>query len=337
MLLTFTRFNFYLDEHKLKLFIWAALCNMLIIVFEVADYLLAEAAFPSAYLLRRVTSAVKFALAPVIPLLIAHTATRKKLSRWLLLAALVNAAVCVSSIFTGRLFLIDSANSYHRGPFFWVLIGIGACYLLLVVYVSIRNLHSVHAGEMTLLIGIVLVILLAGVLEIVFSFYFTLWNCCAVLLMCYYLFLHIQYFKIDPLTSTYNRSMFNYDVERLGRKANVCVVSFDLNGLKKINDEQGHEQGDAYIIASANLIGRCFDPVGRVYRVGGDEFVALIANMTEAAVRGKIEGFEQACAESEVSIACGFSYAKAPSDVPQMLREADDAMYRNKRERRQRP
>lgn len=333
LLLTFTRFNFYLEKQKLMLFVIAAVCNICIIGFGVADYMLAEAAFAAAVPLRRMTSAVTFALTPVIPLLIARIATRKDLPRWTLLPALINIIISVSSIFTGHMFSIDSSNFYHRGPLFAVMVVISAFYLLLVIYVSIHNLRSVHAGETTFLFGIVFVMLLVNTLEIVFSFHFVTWNCCAVLLMCYYLFLHIQYFKFDPLTSVFNRNMFNFDVENIGHKANVCIISFDLNGLKQINDAQGHEQGDAYIIACARLIDRCFSDAGRLYRVGGDEFVVLLVNTTQDAVLKRIAHFEQTCKESGASVACGFSYADTPSDISQMLRAADDAMYQNKRER----
>lgn len=88
-----------------------------------------------------------------------------------------------------------------------------------------------------------------------------------------------------------------------------------------------------YIIASAELIVRCFHDVGRVYRIGGDEFVALMPNTTSDTISGKLAHFEQACHAAKLSIACGSAYADNAEDISQMLRNADNAMYDNKRNR----
>lgn len=328
-----TRFNFYLDTKRLRLFIAAASCNAAIVLLEVTDYFLSKTPFASAYIARRLTSAMCFALPPVIPLFIAYIASKEKLPRWLMLPVACNVAICFCSVKTGHVFLIDACNSYYRGPLFGVVLGIAGFYLLLLIYISLRNLQGARAGEAAFLFGIVAVIIAANVLEIAFSFHFMLWNCCAVLLLAYYLFLHIQYFKFDQMTGVYNRNMFNFDVERLRRQARVGIASFDLNGLKQINDTAGHEQGDAYIIASAGLIVKCFRGVGHVYRVGGDEFVVLMSGTAREMIQAKLAAFKQACREAHVSIACGFSYADNARDVSQMLRSADDAMYDNKRNR----
>lgn len=333
LLLLFAQFNFYLDRRRLKLFIAAAVCNMGIVVLEVTDYLLAQSPFEGAYLVRRFTSAAGFALTPVIPLLIALIASKAALSRWLMLPAGLNIVISFASILTGHLFFIDDCNSYYRRPLFALMIAISTFYLLLLVYVSFHNLRRMRRGEAVFLFGIVGVILAANLFEIVLSYHFVLWNCCAVLLLAYYLFLHIQYFKFDQMTGVFNRNVFVFDSAKLQNKRNIGIVSFDLNGLKKINDTEGHEQGDAYIIASAELIVRCFHDVGRVYRIGGDEFVALMPNTTSDTISGKLAHFEQACHAAKLSIACGSAYADNAEDISQMLRNADNAMYDNKRNR----
>lgn len=333
LLLIFTRFNFYLNDKRLKLFVAAAICNAVIVALEVSDYLLAQTPFAAAFLVRRVTSAICFALTPVIPLLIAYIASKKNLPRWTLIPATLNAALSFASVFTGDLFYIDEFNSYYRGPLFTVMFVISLFYLLLLVYVSYRNIKGVRSGEAVFLFGIVGEMLAANVLEIVFSFHFVIWNCCGVLLMAYYLFLHIQYFKYDQMTGVFNRSMFSYDLGRLRHEQSIGIVSLDLNGLKRINDTGGHEKGDAYIVASAELIVRCFRDVGHAYRIGGDEFVVLVQNTTRDAICDKLEYFGRECEKAGLSIACGFSYADNADDVSQMLRNADDAMYDNKRNR----
>lgn len=329
----FTRFNFYLDKRKLKLFVAAAACNAVIIALEVADYYLGEALFANAYILRRITTAIGFMLTPIIPLLIGYIAEKKPFSKLVLIPAAANMVICALSIFNGCMFYIDEYNSYFRGAMFTELILVSAFYLVLLICVSFRNMRTTRSSEAIFLIGIVAAMLLANMLEIAFSFHFVIWNSCGVLLLAYYLFLHIQYFKFDPLTEVFNRNMYNFDLNNMRRKASVGALSFDLNGLKQINDTKGPEKGDAYIIAAADMIYRCFRGIGNVYRIGGDEFVVLTSGVSKERIEAEIESFKHKCEGAKLSVACGYSYGKGTDDIAQMLRDADNAMYENKRDR----
>lgn len=83
----------------------------------------------------------------------------------------------------------------------------------------------------------------------------------------------------DELTKLYNRHAFeNYvrTMENEGMGDNLWYMCFDLNGLKKANDTQGHMAGDELIIAMARNLSKAIDNYGRAFRIGGDEFVAII-------------------------------------------------------------
>ena len=58
-------------------------------------------------------------------------------------------------------------------------------------------------------------------------------------------------------------------------------MSMDLNGLKRANDSYGHAAGDELICAAADCMKNSFNEYGKVYRVGGDEFVVIITEKTE--------------------------------------------------------
>jgi glucose-6-phosphate-specific signal transduction histidine kinase len=107
----FTRFNFYLDKRKLKLFVAAAACNAVIIALEVADYYLGEALFANAYILRRITTAIGFMLTPIIPLLIGYIAEKKPFSKLVLIPAAANMVICALRYLTDVCFI--STNIIH--------------------------------------------------------------------------------------------------------------------------------------------------------------------------------------------------------------------------------
>ena len=55
------------------------------------------------------------------------------------------------------------------------------------------------------------------------------------------------------------------------------IVQFDINDLKKVNDEYGHSEGDKHISAAASVIKASFGADGHIFRTGGDEFIAILA------------------------------------------------------------
>jgi diguanylate cyclase (GGDEF)-like protein len=150
----------------------------------------------------------------------------------------------------------------------------------------------------------------------------------------------------DVLTKLLNRMSFYEDCTRYGA-AISAVGSVDMNGLKTLNDAVGHEAGDAAL----REIGRILDDVSNksilAYRTGGDEFVVLAKNYDARREQAFIRGVRERLGERvrqerksyrvTVSIGCcrnvppeedGLS---VQSEAEQYLREADRAMYLEKR------
>ncbi|MCR5624491.1 MAG: GGDEF domain-containing protein [Lachnospiraceae bacterium] len=85
---------------------------------------------------------------------------------------------------------------------------------------------------------------------------------------------------IDELTKCYNRRAYNNDIQLLtdcSENMDYAYVSLDLNGLKTVNDNLGHEAGDELIKGAVNCMNKAFSSHGKVYRVGGDEFAAILS------------------------------------------------------------
>ena len=145
----------------------------------------------------------------------------------------------------------------------------------------------------------------------------------------------------DQLTGVYNRTAYAAHTTAEDFEKDKCiVVMMDLNNLKKCNDTRGHEEGDAYIKASVELILQTLGTLGNCYRLGGDEFCVLIHGGTPKACSDQIqklwEKTEQFNKENPeafpVHIAVGFvSYDKDKDyDFADTLRRADRLMYEKK-------
>jgi diguanylate cyclase (GGDEF)-like protein len=140
----------------------------------------------------------------------------------------------------------------------------------------------------------------------------------------------------DALTGLYNRRGWDHLVaaeeercRRFGHPA--CVVSIDLNGLKEVNDTQGHAAGD-------ELLRRCGDVLRTVLRqpdiaarLGGDEFAVLCVESDAHNTRSLIERVRTALAERGVAASFGLAGRQPAHGIVQALHQADQAMYAEKR------
>ena len=148
----------------------------------------------------------------------------------------------------------------------------------------------------------------------------------------------------DMLTGLKNRNAFEVDLHNWDQyegKKDLAILSFDLDRLKDVNDIYGHAKGDEYLILGSSIIGEALYGKYVLYRIGGDEFVAVIQNGKPEEVDGmfreigvmaeqesKNQGFE-------VSISSGYAFYDPEQDkkLADTLRRSDAWMYRNKRKR----
>ena len=117
---------------------------------------------------------------------------------------------------------------------------------------------------------------------LIVGIYLTLASCLLVLMLSrvlkekYEKEKYIYTSNTDGLTKCLNRRAYDSDMEKLDLSSEWAYISLDLNGLKQANDTLGHSAGDELICAAANCMKFAFASYGKIYRIGGDEFVVLI-------------------------------------------------------------
>jgi diguanylate cyclase (GGDEF)-like protein len=135
----------------------------------------------------------------------------------------------------------------------------------------------------------------------------------------------------DDLTGVHNRNaMLNREEEVRTFRQTVGIVFADLNGLKRINDEQGHEAGDAYIQRTANIL---IDIYGRenIYRSGGDEFMIILVGLSEQEFDGHNKRLAARLGEEQApEVAVGFQWDKYSKNIDKVIAQADKHMYEDK-------
>ena len=139
----------------------------------------------------------------------------------------------------------------------------------------------------------------------------------------------------DLLTGVRNRNAMNNRVLQFVKKEvrykSVSVVFADLNGLKPVNDNEGHNAGDALLIRASQILKETFADC-EIYRAGGDEFVVVAVNIPKESVESRVEKLRQKSKEKgSVSYALGFFHDDTGGDIRKAMHEADVLMYEDKK------
>ena len=145
--------------------------------------------------------------------------------------------------------------------------------------------------------------------------------------------------KTDELTKCFNRRAYDSDMEKLDLNTEWVYISIDLNGLKQANDSLGHSAGDELICAASSCMKFAFASYGKIYRIGGDEFVVLIQESVSN-IDSILQVFDTTIHDwhGKYSNSISVSYGVVQSSeqnfdsVQEISKLADERMYQNKKE-----
>jgi diguanylate cyclase (GGDEF)-like protein len=148
---------------------------------------------------------------------------------------------------------------------------------------------------------------------------------------------------IDELTRVLNRraglAALTSEIEQVRRSAEpeLALVFLDVDGLKFINDTQGHSAGDAALCGVAHTLKRCLRTGDIVFRYGGDEFVCALPHMNfESAGASLLEAWRQLQGQRRLSFSAGFAELRNEDDAWGLIARADDCLYAGRRGYRRR-
>ena len=143
--------------------------------------------------------------------------------------------------------------------------------------------------------------------------------------------------RTDELTGLANRRRFIAEFEEF-QKSPGSLLILDLDGFKQVNDQLGHEVGDQLLAQVAQRLDRVMPRGALLARLGGDEFGALVPGHdgveVAVALRATLEfPFSVAGHEIKLGVSIGEAFSASESDGQSLLRRADEAMYKAKREK----
>ena len=237
----------------------------------------------------------------------------------------------IISIFNGIVFYINSEGSLKRGPLGYLPYIMVGVYSIMLVYKLLKRSNK-RSGEILPVIFLCLAFSSGLIFPFVLGKDYSKIFCSTIIivLFVYYVFLILQLTEKDALTGLLNRQSF-YAATSNDTKDLNALISIDMNGLKAINDLEGHVAGDKALVTLSLCFLKAATSKTSVYRVGGDEFVMVCRKVSEEEVQKLIERIRSKISETKYYCAIGYSYSSSgDKDIDTMLKESDEMMYKDK-------
>ena len=146
----------------------------------------------------------------------------------------------------------------------------------------------------------------------------------------------------DSMTQLYNKRYLEECTSVHESHDSLGIIYFDVDNLKKMNDICGHECGDRVIIRTADFIRSYLSENSAAFRMGGDEFMMLLPDITEEAIRLLVQKMKTDPKTNlsdpdqpvQCRIAIGYAYGSGNIDLNHLISEADQNMYLDKQSHR---
>ena len=218
---------------------------------------------------------------------------------------------------------------YNRGTLNFFAHILCFLYLAYLVFLSIRSLGGKHRHD-SLSILICAIFIVGAVIIEMFNLAMGALNVAiGISIVFYYLFLLKEDNRRDALTGLFDRKTFYADLDRFSRDVRG-IMEIDMNGLKFINDNQGHIAGDMALKCIGAAIEKCCPNDMYIYRIGGDEFIVLVTK--QKVDLPSLNAFiKEEVASHGYSVSIGYaSYKGKDESVEELIQRADAAMYEDK-------
>lgn len=146
--------------------------------------------------------------------------------------------------------------------------------------------------------------------------------------------------RLDALTGLYNQNVYDQYLKSPVRDESVGILFFDVDGLKRTNDQKGHEWGDLLLRRCAESLQSIFDDNCHGFRIGGDEFLVVVDTEDEKVLQEKLAQWQQSIERINLEnrtrhpgLFCHMSVGTAfgaKYDLSSLIVKADKRMYREK-------
>jgi diguanylate cyclase (GGDEF)-like protein len=266
---------------------------------------------------------------------------KRKILLWI--PIIINTTLALLSPMLHLVFYISNSNVYQRGDYFIFSIIITYTYLVLMLILIITNRKKILEYEFILLTVFCSLPMLGGIVQSLFYGSLLMWSSTAFSLIIIYSYMQQRMVQLDCLTGVWSRGSFEFYIKnRLAQRNNekLGIIYCDIDGLKEINDQYGHMEGDYAIKITTQLIRKAIRKTDIMVRMGGDEFIILlecdssdILDRTLEVIETSFSQYNEASSKN-YKLSCSFGsdvFNSNFSNIEQFLHHVDRLMYTNKK------
>lgn len=331
-----------------NLFITTKIIILVMLILEILSVMYNKVDYLDSIVIHKVINIIGFSLAP-FPILLIYILLNKwiykkidgKILGLLSIPLLINLMFSLLSYRFNYIFKITIENTYLRGPMFLISPLVNCFYFLLTLIFLWVNRRKINKEELTIFKLVVLIPFILGAIQLKYDIYLTIWSSWGISIIIMYTFILNDNSKKDSLTGLENRLEYYIYIDKLKKKNNLklTAINIDLDGIKYINDNYGHYEGDQSIKVFATLLKDVFGQNIKTIRLGGDEFIILIKDDNEFFIKkfikdlvNKLEEYnENSGKEYKIKFSYGIAtYNPNRENIEDLLNRSDEAMYRNK-------
>ena len=292
-------------------------------------------AAPALIWLHKAVKLIEFCTAPCIAVAAAVAYGKAKGIRFVYACLGCHALFEVAAMLNNWVFSVDSNNIYHREALYWLYVTFFIASVL-YCFVSIVVGYKEYQAKFNSVMAWILCFLAFGVgIQIVNSEMRVDYLCAAIGNIFLYNNRSSIVNQVDKTTRLLNRRCFERSIENI--KSKVCVLVFDINNFKIINDTYGHTVGDECLENVARIIFSVYGKYGQCYRIGGDEMCVILDKYfdnTEILNARLQQEAARLCSKygDVFGISVGYAYCDGgKTTFAEALIKADEMMYKNKK------
>lgn len=291
--------------------------------------------FETLSVFRPILTYIKYSLYPLILIVLLHTYINKnkqvKMGYRILLWApeIVAIPIYFTSQYTKLVCYYTEDNKYLGGPLSRLPYIIFIFYLVLFIAQNVLALKNYSKSTRWITFYISVGAFVGIVLYMIFGYEADYTPVFTSSLVLYFIFLYIHMASIDPLTSLMNRQGYYQAITHYSDSI-YGVVSIDMNDLKFLNDNYGHDEGDKALVTVASIFLQYSGDKGTVYRVGGDEFMIFYTKIEESEIQEHIRIMIEKLQETKYVCAFGYAMKDENTNIEEVIRISDERMYKNK-------
>lgn len=344
-------FTIYLAKRHLSgsrqnwYYIFASVITIILLFLEIVGSLISRTQTNFALIIHYLSYSLGYALTPAVPMVILFYLG---CSTWplakknvLFIPMGLNVLLSILSMQSGWYFTILADNTYQRGPYFWLVTAFSAYYYVWIL-LRLLQIRKERIVPSKFLMGFVYLLpIISTAFQMATRDEIFVFSTVGISLLLYYLIVQEAQFDYDVQTKVRNREAFEQELlSKQHLEQDYALFMFDVNNLKQTNDIWGHQEGDSLLYSVAQIIAKSFEPEAKVFRIGGDEFCAILPLAKKpdpASYQQRVLAAIATANESRVHpirIASGFSLSSKDAGISlrKAFIHADEQMYRNKNE-----